>query len=211
MRYLLALALALLPSLAFAASPALADAPLRAKPADSAAVIGKVKKGDKISVLKEQGSWAYVQPGAGKPGWVPVWVARELPKATADVRAAEADTALALRECPVRKALVVATKEDGARVETSLEASKTVDVLAVRSDVPQTTSPAGGVDVAVAIGAPHACDVVIGIAGSPVRWEIVHVKEKKVLASGQAKTLEEASATILYQLERASHDTHHAK
>lgn len=208
-------------ALAFLSTPAVlakerlaarADAAVRAKPAENAAVVVRVKKGDPLVVLKEEGPWVQVQ-AAGKTGWVPARVVRD-PKLAAKtvVAVAEADTALALRECPVRKAILVSTKEHGAVVEAILEASKTVDVLSTRSDVPRKAgSPAGGVDAAVAMATPDAADVVIGVAGAApaLAWEIVHVKGRKVLAAGTSKTPEEAAAIVLYHLERASHDTHH--
>ncbi len=170
--------------------PARTDSTVYAKPAESAAVVGNVKKGDTLTLMREQEDWALIMLPGGKPGWIPLRVARAKAKApTTSIAAAEADTALALRECPVRKAVLIAPKQEASKVEAILEASKTVDVVTDRA----------------------GADVVITLSGSSgaMKWEIEHVAKKAVLAGGAAKTAEEAAALVLFQLERASHDTHH--
>lgn len=184
-----------------AKTPALQPAAVLAEPKDGATKVIDVKKGENLMVLGKKGDWSQVMTDGGKKGWVKSSVVSAggfdaVDPSSMEVAAAEGDTALAIRARPNPPRTVIIgvggiSDEETKRIADVIKKQEQgLRVLEVRTEKSLAgASPAGGLDGAKKLAAAKKADLVIALqsgTGDALLYEIVDVKNAKVLANGTA-------------------------
>ena len=192
--------------------PALQPAAVLAEPTEGATKVVDVKKGDSLMVLGKKGEWSQVMTDGGKKGWVKSSVVSAGGLGAVDttgmeVAAAEGDTALAIRARPnpPRTVIVgvggISVEETKRIAEVIKKQEQGLKVLEVRTEKEgKGTTPAGGLEGAKVLAASKKAELVIALqpgAADALVYEIVDVKNGKVLANGTAAKGEKEPADQL--------------